>query len=201
MDRKHIGTAHVGLTNRELAAGRGTFVNDIQMPGMTYLVVLRSVFAHARIVYVDTRAALAVEGVLAVLTGQDAKQVFNPIPEGWNTAEVGAKRVDWYPLVSDRVRYVGEAVAAVVAESKHVAQLASRLIEVEYEQLDAVTDPEAAMQAGSSLVEPAWATTCSLPGTGPPATPTRLSAALTGWSPAGSSRSGSPASLSSPGAW
>lgn len=156
MDRKHIGTAHVGLTNRELAAGRGTFVNDIQMAGMTYLVVLRSVFAHARIVSVDTRAALAVDGVLAVLTGQDAKQVFNPIPEGWNTAEVGAKHVDWYPLVPDRVRYVGEAIAAVVAESKYVAQLASRLIEVEYEQLDAVTDPEAAMQAGTSLVEPAW---------------------------------------------
>ena len=156
MERRHIGTARVGLTNRELAAGRGTFVNDIQLPGMTYLVVLRSVFAHARIVSVDTSAASAVDGVLAVLTGQEARQVFNPIPEGWNTAEVGAKHVDWYPLVSDRVRYVGEAVAAVVAESKHVAQLASRLIEVEYEQLEAVTDPEAAMLAGASLVEPDW---------------------------------------------
>ena len=156
MDGKHVGTAYVGLNNRELAAGRGTFVNDIQLPGMAYLVVLRSVFAHARIVSVDTRAAQAIEGVLAVMTGQEAREAFKPIPEGWNTAEVGAKHVDWYPLVADRVRYVGEAVAAVVAESKHVAQLASRLIEVEYEQLDPVTDAEAAMQDGAILVEPEW---------------------------------------------
>jgi aerobic carbon-monoxide dehydrogenase large subunit len=153
---QHIGSAYAGLTNRELAAGRGTFVNDIQLPGMAYLVVLRSTFAHARIVSVDTSAAEAVDGVLAVMTGAEAKQVFNPIPEGWNTAEVGAKHVDWYPLVPDRVRYVGEAVAAVVAESRHVAQLASRLIDVEYEPLDPVTDPEAAMQDGSPLVEPSW---------------------------------------------
>jgi aerobic carbon-monoxide dehydrogenase large subunit len=118
--------------------------------------VLRSVFAHARIVSVDTSAARAVDGVLAVLTGREAKQVFNPIPEGWNTAEAGAKHVDWYPLVPDRARYVGEAVAAVVAESRHVAQLASRLIEVEYEQLEAVTDPEEAMREGTCLVEPDW---------------------------------------------
>jgi aerobic carbon-monoxide dehydrogenase large subunit len=156
VDRKHVGAAYAGLNNRELAAGRGTFVGDIQLPGMTYMVVVRSVFAHARIVSVDTSAALAVKGVLAVMTGREARQVFKPIPEGWNTAEVGAKRVDWYPLVHDRARYVGEAIAAVVAESRHVAQLASRLVEVEYEQLDPVTDPEAAMRDGAILVEPEW---------------------------------------------
>jgi aerobic carbon-monoxide dehydrogenase large subunit len=124
VDRKHVGTAYIGLNNRELAAGRGTFVSDIQLPDMAYMVVVRSVFAHARIVSVDTSAAEAVEGVLAVMTGQEARQVFKPIPEGWNTAEVGAKHVDWYPLVHDRARYVGEAIAAVVADSTHVAQLA-----------------------------------------------------------------------------
>jgi carbon-monoxide dehydrogenase large subunit len=144
------------LNNRELAAGRGTFVSDIQLPRMAYLVVVRSLFAHARILSVDTSAALALEGVLAVMTGQEARQVFKPIPEGWNTAEVGAKHVDWYPLVHDRARYVGEAVAAVVADSRHVAQLASRLIDVEYEPLDPVTDPEVAMHDGAALVEPEW---------------------------------------------
>jgi aerobic carbon-monoxide dehydrogenase large subunit len=156
VDRKHVGTAYVGLNNRELAAGRGTFVSDIQLPDMAYMAVARSVFAHARIVSVDTSAAEAVEGVLAVMTGREAQRVFNPIPEGWNTAEVGAKHVDWYPLVHDRARYVGEAIAAVVADSKHVAQLASRLIEVEYEQLDSVIDPVAALRDGSVLVEPEW---------------------------------------------
>jgi aerobic carbon-monoxide dehydrogenase large subunit len=156
MERKHVGAGYTGLNNLELAAGRGTFVNDIQLPSMAYAVVLRSVYAHARIVSFDTSAARAVEGVLYIMTGKEAKQVFNPIPEGWNTAEVGAKRVDWYPLAPDRVRYVGEAVAAVVAENKHAAQLASRLIEVEYEPLHAVTDPETAMLPGADLVEPAW---------------------------------------------
>ena len=156
MERKHVGAGYTGLNNLELAAGRGMFVNDIQLPSMAYAVVLRSVYAHARIVSFDTSAARAVEGVLYIMTGKEAKQVFNPIPEGWNTAEVGAKRVDWYPLAPDRVRYVGEAVAAVVAENKHAAQLASRLIEVEYEPLHAVTDPETAMLPGADLVEPAW---------------------------------------------
>lgn len=55
MDRKHVGTAYVGLNSRELAAGRGTFVNDIQPPGTAYLVVVRSIFAHARIVSVRDR--------------------------------------------------------------------------------------------------------------------------------------------------
>jgi carbon-monoxide dehydrogenase large subunit len=156
VDRKHVGTAYVGLNNRELAAGRGTFVGDIQLPGMAYLVVVRSVFAHARIVSVDVSAAQALEGVLAVMTGEEAPQVFKPIPEGWNTAEVGAKHVDWYPLVHDRARYVGEAIAAVVADSPYTAHLASRLVDVEYEQLDPVTDPEAAMRDGAALVEPDW---------------------------------------------
>jgi aerobic carbon-monoxide dehydrogenase large subunit len=156
VDRKHIGKGYTGLNNRELAAGRGTFVNDIQLPGMAYLVVLRSVYAHARIVSIDVSAAEAVDGVLKIMTGEEAKRVFNPIPEGWNTAEVGAKHVDWYPLVPERVRYVGEAVAAVVAESKHQAQLASRLIEVRYEALSPVADPEAAMLPDATLVEPDW---------------------------------------------
>ena len=156
MERKHVGAGYTGLNNLELAAGRGTFVNDIQLPSMAYAVVLRSVYAHARIVSFDTSAAREVEGVLYIMTGKEAKQAFNPIPEGWNTAEVGAKRVDWYPLAPDRVRYVGEAVAAVVAENKHAAQLASRLIDVEYEPLPAVTDPETAMLPGADLVEPAW---------------------------------------------
>jgi carbon-monoxide dehydrogenase large subunit len=153
---KHIGARYTGLTNRDLAAGIGTFVSDIQLPGMAYMAVLRSPIAHARIISIDTTAAEALEGVVYVMTGQEAKAVFNPIPEAWNTAEVGAKRVDWYPLVPDRARYVGEAVAAVVAEDKYTAQLALGLIDVEYETLDIVSDAEAAMREDSPLVEPSW---------------------------------------------
>jgi carbon-monoxide dehydrogenase large subunit len=153
---QHIGARYKGLNNRELAAGAGTFVNDVQLPNMTYLAILRSTQAHARIVSIDTSQAEALDGVVYVMTGREALEVFNPIPEGWNTGEVGAKHVDWYPLVADRVRYVGEAVAAVVAESKYVAQLGVGLIEVEYEALEVVSDPEAAIEEGTALVEPSW---------------------------------------------
>lgn len=153
---QHIGQARAGLNNHDLAAGRGSFVGDIGLDGMAHVAILRSVHAHARIVSVDTSAADALPGVVYTMVGADARKVFSPIPEGWNTAEVGAKHVDWYPLVADRVRYVGEAIAAVVAEDRYSAYQALGLIDVEYEVLDAVTDPRAAMEPTSALVEPAW---------------------------------------------
>jgi carbon-monoxide dehydrogenase large subunit len=144
------------LNNRELASGAGTFVNDVQLPNMAYLAILRSSQAHAHIVRIDTSQAEALEGVLYVMTGRQAIEAFNPIPEGWNTREVGAKHVDWYPLVPERVRYVGEAVAAVVAESKYIAQLAVGLIDVDYEALEVISDAEMALADGAPLVEPSW---------------------------------------------
>jgi aerobic carbon-monoxide dehydrogenase large subunit len=153
---KHIGREYTGLNNRDLAAGRGSFVADIKLDRMAHVAILRSTHAHARILSIDTSAADALPGVVLTMTGREAREVFSPIPEGWNTAEVGAKRIDWYPLVADRVRYVGEAIAAVVAEDKHTAHQALRLIDVEYEPIEAVTDAHAAMEPGSALVEPEW---------------------------------------------
>jgi carbon-monoxide dehydrogenase large subunit len=153
---KHIGVAYAGLNNEDLATGRGTFVGDIKLDNMAHVAILRSVHAHARIVSIDTSAADALPGVIYTMTGADAREIFSPIPEGWNTAEVGAKRIDWYPLVSGRVRYVGEAIAAVVAEDKYTAYQALRLIDVDYEVLEAVTDAADAMEPGSALVEPEW---------------------------------------------
>src|SRR5579863_1049134 len=133
-----IGVGRPGLHNRTLAAGRGTFVNDIRLPSMAYLAVLRSSQAHARIVSVDTASAERLPGVLAVMTGAEVKKSTQAIPEAWDTAEMGAKRVHWYVLAPDRVRFVGEAVAAVVAEDRYTAYEARDLIEVEYEDLPAV---------------------------------------------------------------
>ena len=79
-----------------------------------------------------------------------------PIPEGWNTREIGAKSVDWYALAHDQVRYVGEAVAVVVAEDKYTARKAAELIEVDYEELPVVADPRRGWQPGAPLVEPSW---------------------------------------------
>ena len=80
----------------------------------------------------------------------------NPIPETYDTAAVGAKGVHWYALCVDRARYVGEAVAAVVAEDRFTAYAALDLIDVDYEELPVVADPEQAMEPGAPLVEPDW---------------------------------------------
>ena len=153
---RHVGKSYTGLTNRELAAGKGEFVSDVILPNMAHMAVLRSPHAAARIVSIDTSAAEALEGVVYVMTGAEAKASMRPIPEAWNTKEIGAKGVDWYALVPERVRYVGEAVAAVVAEAKHVAYEALGLIDVQYEVLTPVTDVRSAIEDDSPLVEPDW---------------------------------------------
>src|SRR3972149_2152790 len=117
----YVGRAVPSLTNTKLVAGKGTFVDDISLPGMTHAAVLRSPHAPARIRSIDTARAESLPGVLCVLTGREVKENMNPIPETYDTAAVGAKGVKWYALCVDRARYVGEAVAAVVAEDKVTA--------------------------------------------------------------------------------
>lgn len=152
----YVGVSVPGLLNARLAAGKGTFVDDIQLPGMTYAAILRSPHAHARIRSINTQAAEQLPGVVCVITGREVRKHMNPISPAWDAKEVGAKTVDWYALVVDRARFVGEAVAAVVAEHKHIAYQALELIEVDYEVLPAVADPEEALKPGSPLVEPEW---------------------------------------------
>src|SRR5205823_10242678 len=89
----YVGQRITGLRNKQLVAGKGTFVGDIDLPGMTYMAVLRSPFAHARIRSVDTSAATAIAGVLAVVTGADIAAETDAIPEAWDPAEVGAKSI------------------------------------------------------------------------------------------------------------
>jgi carbon-monoxide dehydrogenase large subunit len=152
----YVGREVPSLTNTRLVAGKGQFVDDIALPGMTHAAILRSPFAHARIRSVETTKAEALPGVVCCLTGREVAEEMNPIPETYDTAAVGAKGVKWYALCVDRARFVGEAVAAVVAEDKFTASAALELIEVDYEELPVVADPEAAMEPGAPLVEPDW---------------------------------------------
>jgi aerobic carbon-monoxide dehydrogenase large subunit len=151
-----VGRRLPGRTSARLARGRGRYVDDLRMEGTCSIAIVRSPHAHAAILAVDVSAALAVPGVVAAFTGADLAAATNPLPEGWDTSVVGAKRVDWYALAPERVRYVGEAVAAVVAEDRPTAQLAAELVEVTYGPLGAVTDARAALEPGSPLVEPDW---------------------------------------------
>ena len=153
---KHIGQGYTGLTNRQLVAGKGVFVADMQRPNMLYLAIVRSPYASARIRKIDFSAAQAVPGVVKIIDGKEVKANMNPIFEAYDTAAMGAKGVVCYALCPERVRYVGEAVAAVVAEDKYTARKAADLVEVDYEETPVVTDPEEAMKRGSPLVEPDW---------------------------------------------
>lgn len=128
-----------------LLTGRVEFIDDVVLPGMLHCAILRSPLAHARINGVDVSAALALDGVVAAVTGADAAAWCNAArsaPDGW-----GAR-----PIATDKVRFVGEPVAAVAATSRYVAEDALELIDVDYEPLDVVADPFAAMADGSPLV-------------------------------------------------
>lgn len=122
-----------------LILGKGTFVDDVQPSGALYVGFVRSVYAHARIKRIDTRAALALPGIHAVVTGED---IIGDLAEvrGGPTRDVKT-----YPLAIGKVRYVGEPIAAVVADSRYLAEDGVEAVEVEYEGLPAVVDPEIAL--------------------------------------------------------
>lgn len=129
-----------------LLMGTAKYTNDLDMPGLLHTAILRSPYPHARIVSIDTSAARALPGVYAVLTGQDAAEYVDPVPR------FCAEPVVEHAIAVDKVRYVGEAVVAVAAESRYIAEDAVELVQVEWEPLPPVVDMEAAMQPGAPLV-------------------------------------------------
>ena len=126
---------------REKVSGRAEFVADLSLPGMLWGAVLRSPYAHARIRSIDTSQARQLRGVWAVVTAEQTPK------KSW-----GAFIRDMPILAIDKVRYVGEEIAAVAAVDLETARRAISLIEVEYEELEAVFDPELAMASGAVLV-------------------------------------------------
>ena len=141
-----------GIRRREdprLITGGATYTDDIQLPGMVYAVILRSPHAHAKINNIDTTAAKASPGVVAVFTGADTDGVLSPIPCAWIPPDADVKAVAHPALATDVVRYQGDAVAVIVAEDRYQAEDALELIEVDYSPLPVVVSPEAAMQPGA----------------------------------------------------
>jgi xanthine dehydrogenase molybdenum-binding subunit len=129
--------------------GRGLFTSDIFLPGMLYARVLRSPYPHARITSIDTSEAEALPGVKAVMCHKNGpKNLFNGAVPMFLTVPQLERVLDQY-LFDDKVRYVGDEVAAVAATSEAVAEQALKLIKVEYEQLPAVFDPVEAMKEGA----------------------------------------------------
>ena len=141
-----------------LLTGRGNFADDVNAPGQAYLLFLRSTYPHARIVDIDTSAATKLPGVIAIMTGRElAKAGVNPLPPSADFRRADGSPTATPPrhaLAVDTVRFVGEAVAAVVAETRAQARDALEAIEVNYEPLPIVIDPVAAVAPGSPLMWP-----------------------------------------------
>jgi len=135
-----------------LLRGRGKFADDIKLREMLYLRFVRSPYAHARIVSVDVSTAEALAGVVSTLTGAEIAAQTQPFIE--IAPDPGGKIKD-YPLAVSKVRYQGEPVAALVAESPSLADDAAELVQVEYEALDPVVDAEIALTDKSILHEEA----------------------------------------------
>lgn len=142
-----------GIKRREdprLITGQAKYTDDLVLPGMAHLAVVRSTHAHARIVRIDTSRARQVPGVVGVFTGAEMKEAgFGGIPCAWVVPNSGTKTPVYPPLAIDTVRYVGNAVAIVVAEDRYAARDGADAVEVEYEPLPAVVDAWKTAQPGA----------------------------------------------------
>ena len=133
-----------------LITGRGRFIEDHVLPGLTHMAVVRSPHPHARIVGIDETAARSAPGVLAVLTAKDFKaQISGSMPVTPAFAPDKKYVPERFPIAESEVCFQGEPVAVVIATDRHLAADAAELVRVEYEPLPAVVDPEAAMAEGS----------------------------------------------------
>ncbi|MBI1354123.1 MAG: molybdopterin-dependent oxidoreductase [Acidobacteria bacterium] len=141
-----FGSAIRRREDPRLITGSALYTDDMTLPGMLHAAMLRSPYAHARIRSIDASAALEAEGVVAVYTSADAEGELNPVPCAWLLPNSGLVVADYPSLAKDTVRYVGDIVAVVVAETRYQAYDALDLIDVDYDPLPAVTSPEQAAQ-------------------------------------------------------
>ncbi len=149
---RYVGSSVPRKEDSTLLTGRGRFTDDIRLPEMLHMTLLRSPHAHARITDVDVSGALERPGVVAAFTGEElAEEWVVGIPTGWPVTE-DIKIPDHWPLARGEVNHAGDGVAVVVATDRYKAQDALEFIEVDYEVLPAVVDVEAALEDKAPLV-------------------------------------------------
>jgi 2-furoyl-CoA dehydrogenase large subunit len=143
---KWVGKGMKRKEDLRLLTGRGCFMDDIRLPNMKYAAILRSPYPHAWIRGMNISQALKVSGVRGVLTGDDVAAMSQPFPVG---VPIPPK---YYSCAVDKVRYVGEPVAVVVADNRYIAEDALDMIEIEYEPLPVVMDIEEAAEADAPIL-------------------------------------------------
>jgi carbon-monoxide dehydrogenase large subunit len=139
---RNIGTSIQRVEDNRVLTGRGRYVDDVSLPGMLHAAFVRSPHAHARITHLDVSRAARMPGVVAVLTGADMQRLSAPMTI---QSLPGFKSPQFLPLATDRVRFVGDPVALVVAESRYLAEDAGDSVEVGYEPLEPVASIEHAL--------------------------------------------------------
>ena len=175
-----------------LMQGRGLYVSDMELPRMAHVVFLRSPHAHAKIIGIDAAAARRMPGVIAVVTGEELAAVITPWV-GVLSHLKGLKSAPQHAIAIDRVCWQGEAVAAVVATSRAVAEDAAELVGVEYEELEAVTDMRTALDPQPRSFIPRSATISPSSAISMPARSMRRLPIPTRWWKRSSSSDGTPA--------
>jgi len=161
-----VGRSILRREDRRLLTGQGQFVADLELPRMAHAVFVRSPAPHARIRAVDLARVKAAPGVIYALSGPELAQLVPPVsdmqvsvPSKWRTQVQHKFLNPQQPLLAhDNVRHVGEAFAVIVAESRHAAEDAVALVDVDFEPLPAVVDPEAALQGGATIIHPKFQT-------------------------------------------
>ncbi|HUK58238.1 MAG TPA: xanthine dehydrogenase family protein molybdopterin-binding subunit [Stellaceae bacterium] len=147
---RYVGKARRAREHRRFIAGSGRYVADVELPGMLHVALAASPHASARIGAIGRDAALALPGVRAVVTGAEIAAATEPMMSGLDLPKV----LRW-PLAVGEARYAGEWVAAVVAETRPLAEDAAELLDISYDALPAVVDPEAALRPEAPAVHPA----------------------------------------------
>lgn len=146
-----IGQSIKRREDPRLITGEAKYLDDIQLPGLAHAAILRSPYAHARIVSIDVSQAQALDGVIAVFTGADFMDI-NPMPCAWQAGGVKNNVNTPRVLAVDKVTFTGAGVAVVVAENRFIAEDAINLIEVEWEPLPVVVDARKAVEPGAPQI-------------------------------------------------
>ncbi|HKZ29488.1 MAG TPA: xanthine dehydrogenase family protein molybdopterin-binding subunit [Acidimicrobiia bacterium] len=150
MTDRPFGASLKRVEDARLITGNGRYTNNLNQPGMVHMAVVRSPYAHARILSIDTARAAGLPGVIGVYTGQEMRDAgFGGIPCAWVVPDSDTKTPEHPPVAVDTVRYVGDAVAIVVAETEQQARDATYAVDVDYDVLDAVTEGRRATADGA----------------------------------------------------
>jgi aerobic carbon-monoxide dehydrogenase large subunit len=160
MSNRYIGKSIKRVEDKRFITGKGKYTDDMVLPQQTYAHIVRSPYAHALVKKIDISAALAMEGVVAVFTGDDIRNAgINGVPCGWqvNFKDGTTMKEPSHPLLvgtGDTIKHLGDAVAVVIAENRNIAADAADAVEVDYEVKNAISNPFEAVQAGATPVHP-----------------------------------------------